>query len=46
VLLSQCLEALFQYAAQRLADNIAGDEGGGIDRAFLLASLSRLSFIH
>ena len=30
---------------QRLADYVALDEGRGIDRAFLLAALSRLSFI-
>jgi hypothetical protein len=46
VLLAQCLEALFQHAAQCLADDVAGDEGWGIDRAFLFAPLSRLSFIN
>ncbi len=46
VLLAQLLEAGFQHAAQRLPDDVAGDEGGGIDRAFLLASLSRLGFVH
>jgi hypothetical protein len=46
VLLAQRFEALFQHAAQRLADDVARDEGRGIDRAFLLAALSRLGFIH
>ena len=46
MLLAQCLEALFQHAAQCLADDVAGDEGWGIDRAFLFAPLSRLSFIN
>ena len=36
--LAQGFEALFQHAAQRLADDVAGDECGGIDRAFLLAA--------
>jgi len=39
-------KAVLQHAAQRLADDVAGDESGGIDCAFLLAPLSCLSFIH
>ena len=38
VLAAERFEALFQHAAQRLLDHVAGDEGGGIDRAFLLAA--------
>jgi hypothetical protein len=40
VLLAQRFEALFQYAAQRLGDNVAGDEGGGMDSALLLATVA------
>jgi hypothetical protein len=46
VLAAQCFETLLQHAAQRLANDVARDEGGGVNRAFLLAALSRLSFIH
>jgi hypothetical protein len=38
VLAAEGFEALFQHAAQGLLDQIAGDEGWGIDGAFLLAA--------
>ena len=42
VLAAERFEALLQHAAQRLLDQVAGDEGGGIDRAFLFAAAARL----
>ena len=40
------LEAWFQHAAQRLADNVVGDEGGDIDGAFPLAAAAGLWGLH
>ena len=43
VLAAEGFEAVLQDAAQRLLDQIAGDEGGGIDGAFLLAAAADLA---
>ncbi len=40
VLAAEGLEAGLEDAAQGLLDEVAGDEGGGIDRAFLLAAVA------
>jgi hypothetical protein len=42
VLSAEGFEALLQDAAQRLLHQVAGDEGGGIDGAFLLAAAAGL----
>ena len=38
MLAAERFEAAFQHAAQGLLDQVAGDEGRGIDGAFLLAA--------
>ena len=38
VLAAERFEALLQHPAQGLLDQVAGDEGGRIDRAFLFAA--------
>ena len=45
LLLAERFEAPFQHAAQSLLDDVAGDEGGSVKRAFLLAPAFGLAVI-
>jgi len=45
VLAAEGVEAGLQHAAEGLLDQVAGDEGGGIDGAFLFAAAAGLDGI-